>query len=38
MKGDSIEGIYDTLKQQCPMISKTAGGIGSNIHNIRATG
>ncbi|KAH0615114.1 uncharacterized protein H6S33_000750 [Morchella sextelata] len=37
MKDDSIEGIYDTLKI-CAMISKTAGGIGLNIHNIRATG
>ena len=37
MKDDSIEGIYDTLKQ-CAMISKTAGGIGLSIHNIRATG
>jgi ribonucleoside-diphosphate reductase subunit M1 len=37
MKDDSIEGIYDTLKQ-CAMISKTAGGIGLNIHCIRATG
>jgi len=37
MKGDSIEGIYDTLKT-CAMISKTAGGIGINIHCIRATG
>ena len=37
MKDDSIEGIYDTLKQ-CAMISKTAGGIGLNIHRIRATG
>ncbi|KAH8925598.1 ribonucleoside-diphosphate reductase large chain [Atractiella rhizophila] len=37
MKEDSIEGIYDTLKT-CAMISKTAGGIGLNIHNIRATG
>ncbi|KAH9480791.1 ribonucleotide-diphosphate reductase subunit rnr1 [Psilocybe cubensis] len=37
MKDDSIEGIYDTLKN-CAMISKTAGGIGINIHNIRATG
>ena len=34
---DSIEGIYDTLKQ-CALISKTAGGIGINIHKIRATG
>ncbi|KAI0130723.1 ribonucleoside-diphosphate reductase large chain [Daldinia grandis] len=37
MKDDSIEGIYDTLKT-CAMISKTAGGIGLNIHRIRATG
>lgn len=37
MKEDSIEGIYDTLKQ-CALISKTAGGIGLHIHNIRATG
>jgi ribonucleoside-diphosphate reductase subunit M1 len=37
MKGDSIEGIYDTLKT-CAMISKTAGGIGLNVHSIRATG
>ncbi|KAI0052737.1 ribonucleotide reductase alpha subunit [Auriscalpium vulgare] len=37
MKDDSIEGIYDTLKN-CAMISKTAGGIGLHIHNIRATG
>ncbi|EEB09460.2 ribonucleoside reductase large subunit Cdc22 [Schizosaccharomyces japonicus yFS275] len=37
MKDDSIEGIYETLKT-CAMISKTAGGIGINIHNIRATG
>ena len=37
MKDDSIEGIYSTLKD-CAMISKTAGGIGINIHNIRATG
>ena len=37
MKDDSIEGIYDTLKT-CAIISKTAGGIGINIHNIRATG
>lgn len=37
MKDDSIEGIYDTLKT-CAMISKTAGGIGLSIHNIRATG
>ncbi|KAI5820213.1 ribonucleotide reductase [Pyronema omphalodes] len=37
MKDDSIEGIYDTLKT-CAMISKTAGGIGLHVHNIRATG
>ena len=37
MKDDSIEGIYDTLKE-CAMISKSAGGIGLHIHNIRAAG
>ena len=37
MKDDSIEGIYETLKN-CAIISETAGGIGLNIHNIRATG
>ncbi|CAJ1370832.1 unnamed protein product [Effrenium voratum] len=37
MKEDSIEGIYDTLKQ-CAMISKAAGGIGLAISNIRASG
>jgi len=37
MKGDSIEGIYDTLKQ-CAQISKNAGGIGVAIHCIRGTG
>ncbi|PVU89321.1 hypothetical protein BB561_005431 [Smittium simulii] len=37
MQDDSIDGIYDTLKQ-CAMISKSAGGIGLSIHNIRATG
>ena len=35
MKEDSIDGIYDTLKQ-CAAISKFAGGIGVSIHNIRA--
>ena len=35
MKDDSIDGIYDTLKQ-CACISKFAGGIGVSIHNIRA--
>lgn len=37
MKDDSIEGIYDTLKTAA-LISKSAGGIGLSIHNIRATG
>merc|ERR1719203_1643688 len=37
MKGDSIDGIYDTLKQ-CAQISKNAGGIGVAIHAIRGTG
>ncbi|CAK9261871.1 unnamed protein product [Sphagnum jensenii] len=36
MKEDSIEGIYDTLKE-CAVISKSAGGIGLSAHNIRAT-
>ena len=36
MKEDSIEGIYDTLKE-CAVISKSAGGIGLSIHNIRST-
>ena len=37
MKGDSIDGIYDTLKQTA-LISQSAGGIGLSIHNVRATG
>merc|ERR1712061_923072 len=37
MKSDSIDGIYDTLKQ-CAMISKCAGGIGVAISNVRASG
>ena len=37
MKEDSIDGIYDTLKQ-CAKISQSAGGIGLSLHNIRATG
>nr|AID23632.1 ribonucleotide reductase [Hofstenia miamia] len=37
MKDDSIEGIYDTLKE-CALISKSAGGIGLNVHCIRASG
>lgn len=36
-KEDSIDGIYDTLKQ-CARISQSAGGIGLSIHDIRATG
>ncbi|MCC6691112.1 MAG: ribonucleoside-diphosphate reductase subunit alpha [Bacteroidia bacterium] len=37
MKDDSIDGIYDTLKN-CAKISQSAGGIGLSIHSIRATG
>lgn len=37
MKDDSIDGIYDTLKQ-CAKISQSAGGIGLSIHNVRGTG
>ena len=37
MKDDSIDGIYDTLKQTA-LISQSAGGIGLSVHNIRATG
>lgn len=37
MQDDSIEGIYDTLKN-CAQISKQAGGVGLAVHNIRATG
>jgi ribonucleoside-diphosphate reductase alpha chain len=37
MQEDSVDGIYDTLKQ-CAKISQSAGGIGLAIHNIRATG
>ena len=36
MKDDSIEGIYDTLKE-CAVIRKSAGGLGVSVHNIRAT-
>ncbi len=36
MQEDSIDGIYETLKQ-CAKISKYAGGIGLSIHNIRAS-
>jgi ribonucleotide reductase alpha subunit len=35
MTDDSIEGIYETLKR-CALISKSAGGIGLSVHNIRA--
>jgi len=37
MREDSIEGIFDTLKQ-CAIISKNAGGIGIHVHNIRSNG
>lgn len=37
MQEDSIDGIYDTLKQ-CALISQSAGGIGLSIHKIRAKG
>lgn len=37
MQDDSIDGIYDTLKQ-CAKISQSAGGIGLSIHNVRGTG
>jgi ribonucleoside-diphosphate reductase alpha chain len=37
MQNDSIDGIYDTLKQTA-KISQSAGGIGLSIHNVRATG
>uniref|UniRef100_A0A3Q0SAM5 Ribonucleoside-diphosphate reductase n=1 Tax=Amphilophus citrinellus TaxID=61819 RepID=A0A3Q0SAM5_AMPCI len=37
MRDDSIDGIYDTLKQ-CALISKSAGGIGLAVSCIRATG
>ncbi len=37
MESDSIDGIYNTLKD-CALISKWAGGIGLHIHNIRASG
>merc|ERR1719192_1587578 len=37
MKSDSIDGIYDTLKQ-CALISKSAGGIGVALSNVRAKG
>lgn len=37
MRDDSISGIYDTLKQTA-LISKSAGGVGLHLHNIRAKG
>ena len=37
MQDDSIAGIFDTLRQ-CAEISKSAGGIGLSIHNVRANG
>lgn len=37
MEDDSIDGIYNTLKE-CAKISKWAGGIGLHIHNVRGTG
>merc|ERR1719162_1229369 len=37
VKDDSIEGIYDTLKR-CALISKSAGGIGCAVSNVRASG
>jgi len=36
-KDDSIDGIYDTLKQTA-KISQSAGGIGLSVHHVRATG
>jgi len=37
MQSDSIDGIYNTLKQTA-VISQSAGGIGLSIHNVRAKG
>ena len=37
MSDDSISGIYDTLKR-CAVISKSAGGIGLSVHNVRGRG
>ena len=36
-KDDSIEGIYDTVKE-CAQISKWSGGIGFHCSNVRANG
>ena len=37
VKGDSVDGMYDSVKD-CAMISKYAGGIGMNVHKIRSRG
>lgn len=37
MSDDSIDGIYDTL-HKAALISKSSGGLGINIHNIRSSG
>lgn len=37
IQDDSVDGIYDTLKQ-CAKISQSAGGIGVSVHDVRATG
>ena len=36
-KGDSIDGLFDTMKD-IAKISKLAGGIGLHVHNVRAKG
>lgn len=36
-KGDSIDGLFDTMKDVA-HISKLAGGIGLHVHNVRAKG
>ncbi|WZZ82114.1 hypothetical protein YC2023_102686 [Brassica napus] len=36
MKDDSIEGIYNTVKE-CAVLRKSAGSIGVSLHNIRGT-
>lgn len=37
MKDDSLDAIYETLKE-CAMISKSGAGLGMHIHNIRSKG
>lgn len=37
MKDDSLDAIYETLKE-CAMISKSGAGLGLHIHNVRAKG